>query len=269
MAWCLLPVTCLIDFDLSQEWTMKYLGLVAGLAALVAAGSAHADTIYDTLSGQSANYSYAIGSHSPVGASFNVAYTEALSSVTLGLTDKSGTCGTATVGAYCTDSGSITVYLVQGSNGMPASSGLTLTNAINLGTILDTSIAYGGNGSGPGSNPLTNITLSANVALTSGEWWIELVSTNTTAKWGLLTAATATGTVGTPTTGWYTAGLGGPDSIIGGVSSNSNMNGNGPSPNDEYFMMTVNAPEPATLSIIGAGLFGLGMIRRRKAQKTA
>jgi hypothetical protein len=244
---------------------MKFLGLVAGFAALVAASSANATVAYDTIMGaSSATASITITSGAnkgPLAADFNVAYNQTLQSVTIGLVDKSTSCNTV-AGANClaSDTGSIMVYLASSTNSstLPGHTGTSVTNLIPLGSILDTSLQY------TTGNVLSLATIPTNVTLTAGTYWIEIVSSSTSAKLGEIASST-TGTIGTAglTNYTFTANSTNTDLLLGGNSTS------GPIANNQFFTMTVNTPEPATLSIIGAGLLGLGMSRRRKAKKTA
>jgi hypothetical protein len=255
---------------------MKVLGTVVGLAALLAAGSANASIVFDTLTGQSmANSNLlttAAGFHAPLGTDFTASYSETINSVSVGLYEPN--CGTSTT--HCGDTGSVLVYLVQGtgSPSLPSSSGLKLANPIFLGSISDSSLV--------GGNLLNDVTLTTNTTIGAGTWWIELTSasdpnnfdgtinpTGSTAKWGEILATTA-GTIGVPTGGWYTSGSNLANTgIIGGISNHSNSGA--PSPNDEVFMASVSAtpaPEPTSLALFGAGLMGLGFQRYRRSNKT-
>lgn len=256
-----------------RKLNMKVLGSLVGVAALLAAGSADATIVYNTITGQTVANSNLLttspGAHAPLGADFTAPYTETIDSVGLNLYVPGGS-------GFATDAGSVQVYLVPGtgSPSLPLASGLKLTNPVYLGTILDTSLQQG-----TGNSVANTITLNTNATIGAGTWWIELTtgsdpnnyfgtqnSTPSVAKWGEILAATSTGTIGVPTGGWYTSGSNySGTGIIGGISNNSTSGS--PSPNDEIFMMSIDVPEPTSLVLLSAGLIGLGFKRYRRPNK--
>src|ERR1035438_8697393 len=96
---------------------MKIFGMAAGLFGLVAAGSANAAVLYDTITGQThlavggSNLIQApnAGFHAPLGADFTTATSETLTSVEVQLTVNT------TVSGLQSDAGSVLVYLVPGT----------------------------------------------------------------------------------------------------------------------------------------------------------
>src|ERR1700712_2113453 len=124
---------------------MKVPGLFVALAALLAAGSANASIVYDTLTGQTAANTNSVttvaGLHAPLGGDFTTSFAETINSI--GLSLYAPTCAAST---HCTDAGSVLVYLVSGagSPSLPSASGIKLTNPIFIGTVLDTALIGGG-----------------------------------------------------------------------------------------------------------------------------
>jgi hypothetical protein len=253
---------------------MTRLGLIVGLAAVAMAGTANAATIFDTLTGQSGAV---VGStllaagkfKEPLGDDFSVPFTETIQSVSVDLSSSSAN-------GKLTDTGSVLLYLVQANptTGLPqVSSGTTLLNPIFLGTIPDSLIT------GSTTSTLVNtISLATNVTIGAGTWSLELTSASdpnnfhitpnpvaSTVKFDAIPIGSP-GILGLPSTQFVTSGSDGVNgtTIVGGVSVNP-----GSASGTTVFAAQINAPEPASLSLIGAGLIGLGMIRRRKANKTA
>lgn len=236
-------------------------GLV-GLFGGSALAGPYAFNDFTTTTPDGANVSLALGSSStkgsPVGQEFNVTAATSLTSVTLRLSDSTS------------DTGSVLVYLVpdNGSSLPTHTGGDTLTNATLLGTILDSTINSTSTAGGCsfGASPqisLCNTKLNTYAPLSVGDYWIVLAAGNdpnngnsnaaaTTALWWRDTDNISTGG------GVGTAGM---DRISTANSTVSNGFTTG------QMEMQVTTPEPASMAVLGASLFGLGFARRRQQRK--
>ncbi len=234
---------------------MKISGLVVGIAALLAAGSANANTIYNTITGYTSTGTLKLNSaHYPEGIEFHVGSASSLVSVQVALASSQAITG------FSTDSGSVLVYLVNDVGGAPAATGLVLTSPILLGTILDTALQ--------GNNVVTNITVTPGsaLALSAGNYWLELTSSQDTAnggngivssaEWSYLPASSLVGAT-------YGAGS---SFVVGGVAPIQETNAAFP---NSFQASVTTTPEPASIAILGAGLMALGFGRRKRAKKTS
>jgi hypothetical protein len=206
-------------------------------AALLATTGAQAAIVFDTItSGTPVNYSGpgADGSN-VVAASFTVAGTLNFNSISfLMMADDP------------TDGGSVMVYLVP-DDGSGAGNGVAgnpyFSGAIEIGSIEDSSMSATAD-----ANP-SFLTLSGTLSTldsTNNEYWIALDASNSSAEWV------------------YNVD----DAGIGTADQSSYSDYNGLYPDDGSFgpgafAMIVDTPEPASLTLLGGGLVGLGYWRRK------
>jgi hypothetical protein len=246
---------------------MRNLGLALGLAGLVSIGSAAAGpaVIFDTLGTSNGvpvngnlldnrSFSMKVGglalAGSPLAEEFNVSSGMTISSVSMRLTDVSA----------LTDGGSILVFLVPDQGGTPMSSGLTLASSkISLGTIADSILPVGLTGC---SISQCNTTLNISQYVPAGQYWLALVNGTDTRNGGSVDALASLAA-------WWTNGNG------SGTGTAGESNGHVQALDGTFhivldalstasFEAQVQAPEPTSLALLGAGLAGLGFRLRRK-----
>jgi hypothetical protein len=255
---------------------MKYPAYAVGLLISLGAVPASADVLFSTvhtlatanstrLELPNTGSSGAVPRGGPIGESFDVTSATTLTDVKLQLTANNPL-----------DGGSVLVFLVpdDGANGFGVAgtptytgsgSSLALTGAIQIGSIADSLL--------PSTTAGTLETFNTYLPVGAGEYW--LVAENTlgtggiagTAKW-VFDASSYTG--GTGTTGqevFYQAGLAtnATCSTPGVPCTYSDTASSTPGTNYLY-VAQVDAPEPFSIAVLGVGLVGIGIARRRSRQ---
>jgi hypothetical protein len=252
---------------------MKRSALAVGLLAALAAAPASATVLFSTvhtpatpnstrLTLPNTGTTGGVPRGGPIGESFYVSADTTITSVSLRLAANNPS-----------DGGSVLIYLVPniggsaGIAGLPTFTGsgstLALTGAIQVGSILDSALVNTAAG--------TLETFSTYQPVAAGEYW--LVAENTlgtggiagTAKWVFDSTAytDGTGTAGQEVF-WQAGGAAGapiPACTVAGVpcafadTFTSNL-----------YIAEVDAPEPVSVALLGVGLAGLGVARRRAKQ---
>ena len=125
------------------------------------------------------------------------------------------------------------------------------SNAVAVASINDSSLANYAT-SGTQLVTISNIPNSLGKITANNEYWVELLPQSSSVEW----ASNIDGTgVGTANQASYT-------DVAGVVYPDNGSQGAG-----AFALRVVDAPEPATIGLLGAGLAGLGYFRRRQRTK--
>ena len=243
---------------------MNVRSFAAAAAAIFVAHAANATVYFDSANVASPTYGYDGKSDGVIAAADSfTAGTPDFSQVSMLLSADTPT-----------DGGSVSVFLVPddgtGSMGVAGNpqastsggvfsgfSGATL-----VGTISDASLAATGTGTTLASLSVSPA-IAASVSAPNKAYWIGLeLSAGSSAEWYF--GPDSTGAGATNQSNWYafsSAQGGGTGTVLNSFDASAGGVG-GP------YALIVSTPEPAALAILGAGLAGLGYMRRRGAKRS-
>lgn len=240
---------------------MRLTLLAATALALASFGSAHADTIFDSINTQGTN------SGQDGLPDDTIALADSFSTASLGPTTVTLQVSAQNPG----DGGSTLVYLVPNSgstsagvagsptystSGTPAyDNGFQFTGSQQIGTILDSSLAQSG-----GQPSLVSFTFRPTITTSNNEWWIGIVGgAGSSLNWSYEETGTGIGLANQANFYYYNTGSGSNtftssiDPDIGGANGGA-------------YGMIVTTSEPMSIAVIGAALTGLGVVRRRSGK---
>ena len=231
----------------------------AATLAMLAAPAAYAEVVYNTNFGPA-------GANSPDGLADGVSAIAVSFSPSGGIVNQVGLVLSA---ANPSDGGSYTVYIVPDVSGAPGytSSGPSnapvfdsFTNGVVVATESDSTLS---------STPtLVDFAVSSVPSSSDGTYWVGLVpSTSSGASWSYNDATQSADFIGTlgQSDFFFNAsnGGGGGPPLGGNLQLISSL-----SPKYGPYELVVTTPEPMSLALLGVGLAGLGVARRRVASKS-
>ena len=241
---------------------MKTRILTLGALAILSANVANATVVYDTVTGVGAG----TGSDGPVADAATIiaqSFTAPAANFTISLDLRASAPN---------DGGSVMVFLSPdtGANSGPGGCGTpgpgvcglpsfvgpgpgynftSLAGSQAIGTILDSSLTA--------SPSLVTLKVTPTIATADKEYWVALEFTSgASSAWEFETTSAGVGTTG--------------QGFLNNAGSSTDLQPlSNAGPPFAAYQMTVTTPEPATITVLGLGLVGLGYVRRRKAAKQA